>query len=39
VLEGEGETSRVMRILDSDDLAGKTDALRGLVSSWIAPKI
>lgn len=36
VLAGEGETSRVLQIIDADDLAAKTDALRGLVSDWIA---
>ena len=35
VLEGEGDTSRVMRILDHDDLGAKADALRGLIASWI----
>ncbi|MGZ8737326.1 MAG: DUF1801 domain-containing protein [Nocardioides sp.] len=34
-LEGEGETSRVARILDEKDLAAKTEALRGLVAAWI----
>ena len=36
VLEGDGETSRVLKILDTDDLVAKTDALRGLVASWIS---
>ena len=36
VLEGDGDTSRVLRILDYDDLAVKADALRGLIASWIA---
>ena len=35
VLEGDGDTSRVLRILDYDDLAVKADALRGLIASWI----
>jgi hypothetical protein len=35
LLEGEGETSRVVRFLDADDLAAKTDALRALVAAWI----
>jgi len=35
VLEGEGDTSRVLRIRDHDDLTTKTDALRGLITSWI----
>ena len=38
ILEGEGDTSRVVRILDHDDLAAKADALRGLVAAWIAAK-
>ena len=36
VLEGDGDTSRVLRILDYDDLAVKADALRGLIARWIA---
>ena len=35
VLEGEGDTSRVLRILNHDDLIAKTDAIRQLVTSWI----
>jgi hypothetical protein len=35
LLEGEGDTSRVARFLDADDLAAKADALRGLVRAWI----
>jgi hypothetical protein len=35
LLEGEGETSRVARFVDADDLATKADALRGLVAAWI----
>ena len=38
VLEGEGDTSRVLRVLDHDDLDGKADALRGLIANWIAIK-
>ena len=38
MLEGEGDTSRVLRILNQDDLATKTDAIRGLVTSWIQLK-
>ncbi len=34
-VEGEGDTSRVARFLDQEDLAAKADALRGLVSAWI----
>lgn len=35
LLEGEGETSRVARFTDAEDLAAKADALRGLVAAWI----
>jgi len=38
LLEGEGETSRVARFQDTEDLAAKADALRGLVAAWIAAK-
>jgi hypothetical protein len=38
VLEGAGDTSRVLRVLDHDDLDGKADALRGLIANWIAIK-
>lgn len=38
LLEGEGETSRVARFLDADDLAVKADALRALVRAWIASR-
>jgi hypothetical protein len=38
ILEGTGETSRVAKFVDADDLAAKTDALRGLVAAWIAAK-
>jgi hypothetical protein len=38
VLEGEGDTSRVLRILNHDDLTAKTDAIRQFVSSWIQLK-
>ena len=38
VLEGDGDTSRVLRILNHDDLTAKTDAIRGLVKSWIQLK-
>ena len=38
VLDGEGDTSRVLRILNADDLEAKTDALRALVSSWITQR-
>ena len=35
VLEGEGDTSRVLRILNHGDLTAKTDAIRRLITSWI----
>ena len=35
LLEGTGETSRVAKFTDADDLAAKADALRGLVRAWI----
>jgi hypothetical protein len=35
ILEGEGATSRSLKILDGDDLTAKTPALQGLVRSWI----
>jgi hypothetical protein len=38
LLEGEGETSRVARFADADDLAVKADALRDLVRAWISSK-
>jgi hypothetical protein len=38
LLEGTGETSRVAKFLDAEDLAAKADALRGLVAAWIAAK-
>jgi len=38
LLEGEGDTSRVSRFLDEDDLVSKTEALRGLVVAWIELK-
>jgi hypothetical protein len=31
----EGDTSRVMRILDADDLAANAAALRALITAWI----
>lgn len=36
LLEGEGDTSRVAKFADADDLAAKADALRGLIRAWIA---
>jgi hypothetical protein len=35
ILEGEGTTSRSLKVVDSDDLADKAPALQGLVRSWI----
>lgn len=38
LLEGEGDTTRVARFADADDLATKADALRDLVRAWISTK-
>jgi hypothetical protein len=38
LLEGDGDTSRVARFLDADDLAAKTGALRELILGWIAQR-
>ncbi len=38
ILDGEGDTSRVLRVVDHADMAAKADALRGLVANWIALK-
>lgn len=38
LLEGDGDTSRVARFVDNDDLAAKADALRDLVRAWISSK-
>lgn len=38
LLEGEGDTSRVARFLDADDLVAKADALRALVRAWIVSR-
>ena len=35
LLEGDGQTSRVAKFTDADDLAEKADALRDLVRAWI----
>ncbi|HEV7195096.1 MAG TPA: DUF1801 domain-containing protein [Pedococcus sp.] len=35
LLEGEGDTSRVAKFADADDLATKAEALQGLVRAWI----
>jgi hypothetical protein len=35
LLEGEGDTSRVARFADADDIDAKADALRGLVRAWV----
>lgn len=35
LLEGEGDTSRVAKFSDADDLAAKAEALRGLVRAWV----
>jgi hypothetical protein len=36
LLEGEGDTSRVAKFLDADDLAGKATALQDLIRAWVA---
>ena len=36
LLAGDGETSRVAKFADAEDLAAKADALQGLVRAWIA---
>ena len=38
LLEGEGDTSRVARFDDAEDLAAKKDALQAVVRAWIAMK-
>ncbi len=38
ILEGEGDTSRVAKFTDAEDLARKTPALQGIVRAWIAAK-
>lgn len=38
LLEGDGDTSRVARFHDREDLAAKEEALRGLVRAWIEVK-
>ena len=35
ILEGQGSTSRSLKMLDGDDPTAKTLALQGLVRSWI----
>jgi hypothetical protein len=38
ILEGDGETSRSLKIIDHDDLVAKTSALQGLVRSWVVQR-
>ncbi len=38
VLEGEGETSRVLRVASVEDLEAKRASLHGLIRSWIAAR-
>jgi hypothetical protein len=38
LLEGEGDTSRVARFNDAEDIAAKTEALQSVVRAWIAMK-
>jgi len=35
LLEGSGDTSRVAKFLDLDDLSAKTDALQDIVRAWV----
>ena len=35
ILEGEGATSRSLKVMDSEDLAAKSGAIQGLVRAWI----
>ncbi len=35
ILDGDGATSRTLRVLDHDDLAAKAPAIHGLVRAWI----
>jgi hypothetical protein len=35
LLEGEGDTSRVAKFADADDLAAKAASLQGLVRAWV----
>lgn len=36
LLEGRGDTSRVAKFLDADDLAAKADALQALIRAWVS---
>lgn len=36
LLEGEGDVSRVLRVLDAEDLERKRDGLQRLIGQWIA---
>jgi hypothetical protein len=38
LLQGDGDTSRSVKIADAGDLAAKRDALAGLVRAWIATR-
>lgn len=38
LLEGPGDTSRVAKFTDAEDLAAKADALRDLIRAWIDSK-
>ena len=35
ILDGDGATSRSLKVLDHDDLTEKTPAIHGLVRAWI----
>lgn len=36
LLEGSGDTSRVAKFLDADDLTAKADALQDLIRAWVS---
>ncbi len=38
LLEASGDTSRVAKFLDADDLAAKADALQDLVRAWVSAR-
>ena len=35
ILEGDGATSRSLKVLDEDDLAAKRPALQALIRAWV----
>ena len=38
LLEGSGDTSRVAKFVDADDLAAKADALQDLIRAWVSAR-